>query len=333
MKKAIFILSILISQSAWCQCNLNNISLSSSEFMNYENNAFSLIENDAFKAVESKFTHGNLRIYMLKANNVYINSNKDLGNYKSLKEAIDGNKIKISELDGGTVNTLQFENLSKDTIMVMAGEVVTGGKQDRVVGQDLLLLPNSGKVMVSVFCVEHGRWSPKTTGNQFNGTFGVTNGSVRKQAVINKNQSGVWQKVAEMNSKNSTETSTGTYAALQNSETLTKLVPEYTTYFEPLLNEDTSYIGFVAVTGDTIISCDLFANNQMFKKQAGQLLKSAAVEAITNGAVVGISAVKVMDFLKEFLSDEENQENTVNEKGTLLKHNGKKLHLNYYQSK
>lgn len=330
MNKYLFLL-LVAYQSVNAQTNLDNISIGKRSFVKKENDKYVLDENAEFKQMEQKYTYGNLRIYMLKANETYLSPNRSIGNYMSLQEALKANKIKITELNGGSVNTLEFENISKDTIMILAGEIVTGGKQDRVVGKDVLLLPKSGKVQVPVFCVEHGRWSPQGSGYQFNGYYGVTNGSVRKQAVVSKNQSQVWEKVADMNKKNKTETSTGTYAALQNSDTLKTELPKYMKHFEKLMLEDTAYIGFVAVTGDTIISADLFANNQMFKKQAPQLVKSAAVEAISNGALVIIAAAKVMEFCSEFLHDESTQESKVMDNGTMLKSNGKKVHLNYYK--
>ena len=331
MKKYLFILMFMAFYTLKAQVNLNNISMWNSSSVKFADSAYTLNATPEFTDLEKKFTHGNLRIYMLSANNIYANANRSIGNYTSLQEAIKGKKIKISELNGGTVNTLVVENISKDTIMILAGEIVTGGKQDRVIGQDLILAPGSGKIQASVFCVEHGRWTPKSTGHRFEGHYGVTNGSVRKQAIVSKNQGEVWNKVADMNAKNSTQTSTGTYAALQNSDTLKTELPRYISRFEKLMLADSNYIGFVAVTGDTIISADLFATNQMFRKQALQLLKSAAVEAITNGTVVAIAAAKVMDFLNEFLKDENGQEEKVNENGVMLKNGSKKIHLNYYK--
>lgn len=324
-------LTIMFNGNVIGQANLNNISIGSKLFMRQQDGKFTLDETDDFKKMEDKFTFGNLRIYMLQANNVYLNNNRSLGNYTSLKEALASNKILVTEMGGGNVNNLEIENVSNDTIMILAGEVVAGGKQDRVMGQDVLLKPHSGKVQVSVFCVEHGRWTPNGTGYQFTGYSGVTTGSVRKQAVVGKDQHAVWDKVADVTQKSKSETSTGTYSAIQNSDQLKIELPKYIQYLEPLMLSDSSYIGFVAVTGDTIISCDLFATNNLFRKQATQLLKSSAIEAITSGAAVSIAASKVMAFISEFLSNESEQETKVNENGTLLNNGGKKVHMNYYK--
>lgn len=331
MKKTILLLNLFLALSAGAQLNFKNIAIGKSGFVAFENDAYVLKENQEFKNMEAMYTYKNLRIYMLRANETFLNPNRSIGDYLSLQEAIKSNKIVITEVNGGTVNTLEMQNISKDTIMLLAGEVVTGGKQDRVISQDMIIPPGSGKVRVSVFCVEQGRWSPKTSGNQFTGYYGVSNNSVRKQAVVTKNQHEVWNKVADMNKKNKTETATGTYTNLHTSDALNKEMPEYIKHFEQLMVSDSAYIGFVAVTGDTIISCDMFANHKLFRKQAPQLLRSAAMEAISNGAAVTIAAAKVMQFLSEFMKDETDQEQKVNGQGTLLIQNGKKVHLNYYK--
>ncbi|MEY3982476.1 MAG: hypothetical protein RL160_33 [Bacteroidota bacterium] len=283
-------------------------------------------------AEEQKFTFGNLRLYMISSEPEFVKAHRGLGNYTSFKDALAKGTIKVTELQGGTVNTLVFWNTGKDTVLVLAGEVVTGGKQDRVVGKDVLLPPNSGPVQVPVFCVERGRWTPNGSGYTFNNTFGVTSPSVRKAAVVEKNQGEVWSKVAQKNQEAGTSSSSGTYAAIANSEKINKELPAYLKHFEKLMTQDSGYIGFVAVTGDSIISCDLFANNQLFRQQSPNLLKSAAVEAITSGAVVSIAASKVLAFLDELLHEEQKQEQRIQDNGTMLKSGNSKLHINYYKA-
>src|ERR1700724_2235550 len=56
------------------------------------------------------------------------------------------------------VNRLVLVNNSKRPLLLLAGEIVTGGKQDRVIGKDRIVPPESDPVDLSVFCVEPGRW-------------------------------------------------------------------------------------------------------------------------------------------------------------------------------
>src|SRR5262249_2219887 len=61
----------------------------------------------------------------------------------------------------GEMNRLKLENRSKEEVFVQAGDIVTGGRQDRAIGQDVVLAPRSGKVAVIAWCVEFGRWSAR----------------------------------------------------------------------------------------------------------------------------------------------------------------------------
>lgn len=296
-------------------------------------------EKEAISDIEQKFTYKNLRIYMLTGNDQIAKSNKNQGNYLTLTAAMEQGKVSVTEQGMGTVNTLHFNNLSDEPIMILAGEIVVGGKQDRVIGKDMLLQPKAQNVEVPVFCVEHGRWSPNGNGFQFNGTFGVVGSDVRKVAVVNKNQQQVWNNVAKMTDKTrvgsataTSESGTGTYVGIKNSAELNKQVEEYQQYFEKKILEDSNYIGFVAVSGDSILSCDLFASNALYKKHAKDLLKASTVQAVTHGKAVSIGAAAVALFLKEFLGNESTQQSVVEKKGTMLKDsNGKLLHLNYYK--
>jgi hypothetical protein len=78
----------------------------------------------------------------------------------SLDEALKMGVLLVHEsASGGDVNTLYLTNLSSRYIFIMAGEVVLGGQQDRCLSSDLMLPPGAKNVPVTVFCVEHGRWT------------------------------------------------------------------------------------------------------------------------------------------------------------------------------
>ena len=65
---------------------------------------------------------------------------------------------RIPRHSGAEVNRLVLINNSDHPLLLLAGEVVTGGKQDRVIGVDRIVPPKSGPIDLSVFCVEPGRW-------------------------------------------------------------------------------------------------------------------------------------------------------------------------------
>ena len=78
----------------------------------------------------------------------------------TLQEALAKGGVKVDET--GSVNELTAENVGNEEVFVQAGDIVKGGRQDRVLSVDLLLPPRSGRVSIAAFCVEHGRWSGRS---------------------------------------------------------------------------------------------------------------------------------------------------------------------------
>ena len=77
----------------------------------------------------------------------------------TLDEALGKRIVKVHET--GNVNELQIENLGSDEVFVQSGDIVKGGKQDRVLTVSLVLPPRSGRIPIASFCVEQGRWAAR----------------------------------------------------------------------------------------------------------------------------------------------------------------------------
>jgi len=94
----------------------------------------------------------------------------------------------------GQVNNLVLVNNSDRPLILLAGEIVTGGKQDRIVGKDRIVQPHSDPIDLSVFCVEPHRWVE--TAEKFGAmNFLMAQPSVRRSAMADKNQQKVWDQV------------------------------------------------------------------------------------------------------------------------------------------
>jgi ARG and Rhodanese-Phosphatase-superfamily-associated Protein domain len=96
---------------------------------------------------------------------------------------------------GAEVNKLVLINNSKRPLLLLAGEIVTGGKQDRIIGKDRLVPAESDPVDLSVFCVEPGRWVG--TSGKFGAPMAMVQPSVRAKAMADKDQQKVWNQVAQ----------------------------------------------------------------------------------------------------------------------------------------
>jgi hypothetical protein len=162
-------------------------------------------------------THGDLTIFPVVSAKAH-----DTSDFITLDEGIRSGEVVVTEVGNihsglqrrrtrpvrsnsdAEVNLLVLVNNSKHPLILLAGEVVTGGKQDRVVGKDRIVPAESDPVDLSVFCVEHERWTE--TSEKFDTHASVMlQPSVRMKAMADKNQQQVWDAVgssrAQMSAK------------------------------------------------------------------------------------------------------------------------------------
>ncbi|NUN53862.1 MAG: hypothetical protein HUU06_13905, partial [Planctomycetaceae bacterium] len=109
-------------------------------------------------ALEGPLVHGNLALFVLRG------PGGDGREWITLDQGLAAGTVLVAEKgaaqgrDEAEVNELTLENRSDRWLFLQAGDVVKGGKQDRVVGRDVALAPNSPPQGLDAFCVEHGRW-------------------------------------------------------------------------------------------------------------------------------------------------------------------------------
>src|ERR1700678_3810589 len=141
--------------------------------------------------ISGPFTHENLSVFLIHG------PNKTAKSLLTLEEAIDERKVIVYETRD--VNELAIENVSNGDVFIESGDIVKGGAQDRTLKDDLILPSKSGKVSISSFCVEHGRWTQR--GSESVRTFDSSNQALAtkqlKMAVkLKANQQEVWNQVA-----------------------------------------------------------------------------------------------------------------------------------------
>jgi hypothetical protein len=223
--------------------------------------------------------------------------------------------------DGAQVNRLVLVNNSDRPLLLLAGEIVTGGKQDRVVGKDRIVPANSDPVDLSVFCVEPGRWTG--TSAQFGG-IASSNGrssyvtqmaqpSVRSKAMADKDQGKVWSEVNESvrvmaeAAPAAPVAGTTSYAKVMGNDEVQKKVEavaaplerSYESVIKQLRNQNA--VGVVVAIDGEIVWADIFASTPLLEKYWPKLVRSYATEAITRRGKKGGADVKTAQaFLEDF---------------------------------
>ncbi len=204
--------------------------------------------------------------------------------YLTFTEAAAEGLIKVTELDGNTssaqVAAVHVTSTTDKPIFLMAGEVILGGKQDRIISSNTIVPARARKLTVAVFCVEQGRWDGKQA--SFTASGKVGHSKLRSKAMFENEQSAVWSEVAEQNKKTGTSPSTGTYRATLDHKALAAASQTYVAALLPPLSADTRALGVVVAIDGQIKSMDVFANELLFAKMREPLVESYAVAAASS---------------------------------------------------
>ncbi|MGB6692139.1 MAG: DUF6569 family protein [Terracidiphilus sp.] len=208
------------------------------------------------------------------------------------------------------VNTLVLVNNSDKPLLLLAGEIVTGGKQDRVIAKDRIVPAGSDPIDLSVFCIEPGRWTESSA------KFGATAKSpiegfmvqptVRQQAMVAKNQQEVWNSVhgsiaqmaaappatsatvtVQSGEAGSLNTTSYAKAMLDGSvsakvdEAAAPVMKSREQVLAKLRQEQA--VGIVVAVRGEIVWADLFADTELLSRYWTKLVRSYAAESLTEG--------------------------------------------------
>ncbi|HUH01423.1 MAG TPA: DUF6569 family protein [Kofleriaceae bacterium] len=201
--------------------------------------------------------------------------------YIVLDEGMKSGVVKVIEKNAdGEVNELELRNGSSQPLFLMAGEVIIGGKQDRIIGKDTIIPPRTTEV-VGVFCVEHGRWSGRKASFESAGALAHT--ALRKKAKYAA-QKEVWDEVKDKNQKRKLDNATDTYRQVaQSSAQNSGSLAGYSKHFEQALAKSPQrdqVVGFVVAVNGKVAAIETFGSPELYRKLSSKLLRSYYAEAI-----------------------------------------------------
>jgi hypothetical protein len=209
---------------------------------------------------------------------VYAQQETPETDYLTLDEALAQGVLVVEELPQPDVNRVLVSNLGDKGIYIMAGEIIAGGKQDRTVGKDTVVLPGVKKVALEVFCVEHGRWEQGKVA--FDKAGGMAKPALRQATCLSRDQGAVWEEVAEAREQMAPEAESSSYVAVGDSSGVLAGTQPYIDALREKLARDRRAVGAVVAVNGEVICADVFNDGRLFQKQQGKLLRSYAVEAL-----------------------------------------------------
>jgi len=221
---------------------------------------------------------------------------------------------------GASVNQLVLINRGKRPLLLLAGELVSGGKQDRIIGKDRIVPVGAEPLPLDVFCVEHGRWTGASS--QFAESKTIVHPSVREQAAVAQNQNQVWDAVRSgtmlrapaasagytaaapaplsaraVEATIANEAPTQSYAKIYEQSRAGQSVDEFVEEVRRRFDRETlglkgeRVVGVVVAYGSDVAWSDIFASGELFEHYWSKLLRSYAVEALARPAYREVAAV------------------------------------------
>jgi hypothetical protein len=232
---------------------------------------------------------------------------REQGSDGMVRRRDDSSRI-ISDYRGAAaVNQLVLINRTKRPLVLLAGELVSGGKQDRIIGKDRIVPVGAPPLPLDVFCVEHGRWS---SGSQFIASKTIVHPSVREKAAVDQAQTEVWSAVrggttfkaagsapaARLNSDVLSQTivssaPTESYEKVYTSRSTGVSIDEFVEQIATRFARQTSHlkgehvVGVVVAYGGEVAWSDIFASSELFELYWNKLLRSYVVEALARPSV------------------------------------------------
>jgi sulfur carrier protein ThiS len=294
--------------------------------------------------------HGNLTIFPVVAARSF-----DTKDFLTLDEGLRSGEVIVTESgsvqplmrrrrtptpsNGAQVNQLVLVNNSKRPLLLLAGEIVTGGKQDRVIGKDRIIPAESDPIDLGVFCVEPGRWVGSS--DRF-GTVGtaaeavpapMAAPNVRAKAMAEKDQQQVWSEVAKTRTAMAETVtveaaaqainSTSSYARVMDNKEVKQRVDSMAEpiqrNYQSLIQQlrDKNAVGVAVAVNGRIVWADVFASTNLLEKYWPKLVRSYAAEAVVTRTKSGEADVKQA---QEFLDHLDGRHETVDSEPGLYRH-------------
>ena len=230
---------------------------------------------------------GNLAVWPVIAEEL-----PDIGSFRTLEEAQECGELAIHERDEAEVATLVIENRGDVPILACAGAVFAGGKQDRQLGEDIVVAPKT-TVPVKTFCVEAGRWSG---GNTFRVMDAKATRTVRAAGQYSGDQSGVWSNVDQ--ARATMGLSNGSYRAVAEARQgpAGKVIAH-------LREHAGDVVGYTYAIHGRMMGMRTFAHPKLFRPRVEALVRAVCAESEQTVSTEELSELKRMTVYMRMASD------------------------------
>lgn len=222
-------------------------------------------------------------------------------NYKfdilTLKKGFELGLAEVKECEHSTVNTLIVANNSVTPLLLVDGEEIVGGDQNRIVSATILIAPES-EMKIPVNCTEHGRWRYE---KEFVHSDYMANSRTRFAKAHSRythedRQSAVWRSIDELEHKRCYHSPTSAMTESYDNAKDELDVSEF--------KIEKGQTGVLVIVSGKIKGFELFFNSQIYSEYHEKILKSYLIDAEINDDVFAINVDEAKSYIENAIDSE-----------------------------
>ena len=234
--------------------------------------------------------HDNMAIIPLKTEPSYI----DL---LTLKKGLQLGLVKVSECDHSVVNTLVVKNRAVTPLILIDGDEVVGGDQNRIVNATMLIdAQTSMKIHVS--CSERGRWGYKSEfkQSQYIANYNTRRAKAYASRKSDSYQEEIWSSIDALEHDNafSSPTSAMEESYINLRKDHNKIVSE----FKVVDGQN----GVLIIVDGEIKGFELFLNSAIYKEFHEKILRSYLIDSKLNNQTFTVNVDHAREIINNALN-------------------------------
>ena len=225
------------------------------------------IEIDSSIELLKPQTHENIAVIPLRTERKYID-------ILTLKKGLELELVEVKECEHSTVNTIIIKNGAVTPLLLIDGEEIVGGDQNRIMNATTVIAPNS-ESKISVSCTEHGRWAYK---NEFKSSMHLADYNTRcaKEMAMRTNksvQNEVWASIDCLERTNDFRSPTGAMSESYDNQKVK--LDEILESFE-IVDGQT---GILVIINGEIKGFEMFLSHDIYRDFHEKILKSYLIDS------------------------------------------------------
>jgi len=288
-----------------------------------------LVYPNIYIQADSTWTYKNLQLIPIRFQDVHYFENDIPKKMLSFQKAMETGKMQVKEYffnGDANVHLLSVKNKSKQPILIQSGDMISGGKQDRMVAETKIIPPNAEEEFIQVYCIERGRWDKKVKPFKYGGN---ADAWLQKIMDSTNQQQHIWKEIEHRLPINNNVVTTFPY--LQSFNDSINASKDYIDFFtQKFKASDSSFAGFIAITDTGIINCQVFAHSSLTINAYSSLLQAWVHSVLIKGKQPNIPSKKLHHFTDELFTNEEKQKHFLLSHGKSYEYLKKVFHIIAY---